>query len=588
MAKDIGKVLKAGKAFKGALREAKDGRGSSKAVDLEVPLNTEFCGTTLRKLMKAEGITREEATAVFLAWQASCEEQGLPSGPTPKAKAPKAADTKTRVTGKRPPSPEQPATKKPKKAKAEDPGPDPMVFAPASAQDVADFFGTEKENVLKNKKQESANEVEDLDGEPWDENEGLEEDWEDSGDWEEGWEEGWEGSTDEYDWEAEYPGFWDAYWEHKYGDGLEAKLEALVDGQEQALALSCPAGPAEPKEGTTQEAASTPTGPAEPEERTTGEAASTPTGTPCMPHDPSQADTQPLDTEMQQLEIHNKHLQDMLRRQNATSFGSASPTKGVEPLSAKTIQEDPKDATPAMTRPIATPVRAPAPAALPALPAAPAEVPQCSDPQEPEVKEKNKVLRKFISHGQNCKACEAELLVLKEQSLTGGGEKDEHSPDNLSLTRFWVVVDREKTEMEQSKIRAQIKVNAVADEAFMAGLGSNGLPSVLHRSAPATAAHPLNGDVLKAFDKYNTGLQEAAAAACGLSELCECNCGLIKFVLRCYVPPKGNASGAGRGKAPKKRAGAKSVASAATTKTRASLLNEVFRTDEDKHQRWSF
>ncbi|CAE7504901.1 unnamed protein product [Symbiodinium sp. CCMP2592] len=120
----------------------------------------------------------------------------------------------------------------------------------------------------------------------------------------------------------------------------------------------------------------------------------------------------------------------------------------------------------------------------------------------------------------------------------------------------------------------------------MAGWGSNGLPSVLHRSAPATAAHPLNGDVLKAFDKYNTGLQEAAAAACGLSELCECKCGLIKFVLRCYVPPKGNASGAGRGKAPKKRAGAKSVASATTTKTRASLLNEVFKTDEDKHQRW--
>ena len=66
----------------------------------------------------------------------------------------------------------------------------------------------------------------------------------------------------------------------------------------------------------------------------------------------------------------------------------------------------------------------------------------------------------------------------------------------------------------------------------MAGLTSNGMPSVLHRRAPTTVAHPLNGDVLKAFDKYNTGLQEAAAVACGLSELCECKCGLIKFVLR--------------------------------------------------------
>ena len=218
MAKDIGKVLKAGKAFKGALTEAKDGRGSSKAVDLEVPLNTEFCGTTLRKLMKDEGITREEATAVFLAWQASCKEQGLPSGPAPKVKASKAATT--RVTGKRPPpDPEQPATKKPKKAKAEDPCPDPMVFAPARAKDVADFFGTEKNKVLKNKKQESADEVEDLDGEPWDENEGWGEEW-----GEQEWE-GWGGSTDEFDWEAAYPGFWDDYWQHKYGDCLGAKLD---------------------------------------------------------------------------------------------------------------------------------------------------------------------------------------------------------------------------------------------------------------------------------------------------------------------------------------------------------------------------
>ena len=58
------------------------------------------------------------------------------------------------------------------------------------------------------------------------------------------------------------------------------------------------------------------------------------------------------------------------------------------------------------------------------------------------------------------------------------------------------------------RITAQMKVNMTPDEAFMAGLGSNGSPSVLHRSAPPTSAHPLNGDVLKAFDKYNTDLQQ--------------------------------------------------------------------------------
>ena len=35
------------------------------------------------------------------------------------------------------------------------------------------------------------------------------------------------------------------------------------------------------------------------------------------------------------------------------------------------------------------------------------------------LEEKNKLLRKFIAHGQNCKACEAELIVEKEQSLEG-------------------------------------------------------------------------------------------------------------------------------------------------------------------------
>ena len=190
-----------------------------------------------------------------------------------------------------------------------------MVFAPARAKDVADFFGTEKNKVLKNKKQESADEVEDLDGEPWDENEGWGEEW-----GEQEWE-GWGGSTDEFDWEAAYPGFWDDYWQHKYGVCLGAKPEELVDGQEQAQeqalapasspegttegaattptgpgAPSTPAVPAQPEERTTEGAPRTP-GPAEPEEATTEKPASTPTKTSCMPHDPSQADTQPLDTE---------------------------------------------------------------------------------------------------------------------------------------------------------------------------------------------------------------------------------------------------------------------------------------------------
>ena len=114
---------------------------------------------------------------------------------------------------------------------------------------------------------------------------------------------------------------------------------------------------------------------------------------------------------MQQLESHNQQLQDMLRRQNAKCFDSPSPTKGVEPLSAKTLQEDSKDVTAAMTRPLPTPVRAPAPAALPA----PAEVPQCSEPQEPKVKVNSsthpKDYAKLVS-GLNCELWSCDFRII--------------------------------------------------------------------------------------------------------------------------------------------------------------------------------
>ncbi|CAE7254603.1 unnamed protein product, partial [Symbiodinium necroappetens] len=440
MGKDIGKVLKAGKAFKGALVEAKNGRGSSKAIDLEVPLKTEFCGTTIQKLMKKEGLTREDATAVYLAWKQSCDQQGLPSGPVPKQKPSKllkgeaadAGEPKTRVRGRgsppnKHPAPESESTKPSKKRAKTCSGDDQsLVFAPANAQDVADFFGTEKEKVLK--KQKSTDLAEDLDGEPWDETEGWgeewgDEDWDKSGDW-------WEGSTEEYDWEAEYLASGTTTGSTSTGSlGLQRValdrmplLPAVCD-YPKVVAPAPPRSDAKEPEGKVNSAT---------------------------------------------------HAKEYARLNRLSESGKL------------------------------------------------ATFPEMTQMWEGNLQEKNKLLRKFIAHGGNCKACEAELIVLKEQSLTGrdkiegiiaqgGGEKDEHSPDNLSLTRFWVVVDREKVEEETAKITAQMKVNMTPDEAFMAGLGSNGSPSVLHRSAPPTSAHPLNGDVLKAFDKYNTDLQQAVS-----------------------------------------------------------------------------
>ena len=38
----------------------------------------------------------------------------------------------------------------------------------------------------------------------------------------------------------------------------------------------------------------------------------------------------------------------------------------------------------------------------------------------------------------------------------GGGEFDEHCPDNHELTRFWMVVQRRKTEREESQLPGAI------------------------------------------------------------------------------------------------------------------------------------
>ena len=64
------------------------------------------------------------------------------------------------------------------------------------------------------------------------------------------------------------------------------------------------------------------------------------------------------------------------------------------------------------------------------------------------------------------------------------------------------------------RIRADIRANVRPDEALMASMGSSGLPSVIHRATPMTSPAPLKTDVLKAYDKYQTGLAAAVAKGC--------------------------------------------------------------------------
>ena len=222
----VGEVLKKGSALNAALKDHRSGKGSSKVNEV-VPLDTAFCGTTLKKLMKPENLSREDATAVYLAWKHSVDTAAAAAGPALKQKPSKVSSNKKvegdataaepketppalRIRSKgaptKRPAPESGNAPPPKTKKA---NPDtteagasaepPLTFAPASAADVAKFFGVAKpknEQVVVS----SGDEVHgDLDGEAWDENE--DDEW---------W--GWEGDEEGVDeWEAEYPGFWSDY-----------------------------------------------------------------------------------------------------------------------------------------------------------------------------------------------------------------------------------------------------------------------------------------------------------------------------------------------------------------------------------------
>ena len=222
----VGEVLKKGAALNAALKDHRSGKGSSKVSEV-VPLDTAFCGTTLKKLMKSENLSRQDATAVYFAWKHTVDAAAVGAGPPLKQKpskvssnnkvkgdAAKAAEPKDtppalRIRSKgapaKRPAPESGDAPPRKTKKADEAGASaepPLAFAPASAADVAKFFGVAKPN-----EQSSGDDVDgDLDGEPWDENEGDE--------W---W--GWEGDEEGVDeWEAEYPGFWSDY--EKWKDEL--------------------------------------------------------------------------------------------------------------------------------------------------------------------------------------------------------------------------------------------------------------------------------------------------------------------------------------------------------------------------------
>ncbi|CAE7194098.1 unnamed protein product [Symbiodinium sp. CCMP2592] len=121
--------------------------------------------------------------------------------------------------------------------------------------------------------------------------------------------------------------------------------------------------------------------------------------------------------------------------------------------------------------------------------------------------------------------------------------EDPDAPGCLEETRFWCVVKRIKTESESQVMRASMNANMQGSVGMLDGLIANGnqnMPGILRRAKSSNAVNkPLSGDVLRAFDDYNKDLAE-----------------LLRRLVAADVEQK-------------------------------SLIEESFRTDEEKHSKFS-
>ena len=92
----------------------------------------------------------------------------------------------------------------------------------------------------------------------------------------------------------------------------------------------------------------------------------------------------------------------------------------------------------------------------------------------------------------------------------GGGEEDEDAPGVLAETRFWVVIQEDQLDEVKSSLSQTLNIRAKPSSS-MAGhiLDSDPLAGLGMRPRHSTPA-PLNCEVLRAYDTYNTELAKAA------------------------------------------------------------------------------
>ncbi|CAE7162963.1 unnamed protein product, partial [Symbiodinium necroappetens] len=86
----------------------------------------------------------------------------------------------------------------------------------------------------------------------------------------------------------------------------------------------------------------------------------------------------------------------------------------------------------------------------------------------------------------------------------GGGVEDVDAPGCLPETKFWVTVEEEVVDETEATVEQRLSVRARPSADMMTSILDVGQ---LQRQARSS---PLNGDVLRAFDTYNTEIAKAA------------------------------------------------------------------------------
>ncbi|CAE7360185.1 unnamed protein product [Symbiodinium natans] len=146
-------------------------------------------------------------------------------------------------------------------------------------------------------------------------------------------------------------------------------------------------------------------------------------------------------------------------------------------------------------------------------------------------KERAELLRRWVSSGENLQQCEHSINVSRSTGVAGRRKvalvavKDRDAPGIAEETRYWVTIEESHTDYVDTRHTESLSINSrPTANAVDAIMGGGHDPTMLARPRASTPS-VLSGDVLRAYDTYQSEVSQAAGVSAWDS-------------LRCTVDPK--------------------------------------------------